>query len=153
MLLDSGLKLAETTIFRLDELGLSILEDGLYVGKDRLSDPVFVDQLTRFVRASLAGWKHAVSRPREAVQILVQKFPGLDREHQLRMASEVNMLVNSDQHSLGLLAVDTFAVNVQTLGYGSEGSPLSRGQLGEVWTHRIWRTLDDQEHSPLSDET
>ena len=74
-LLDNGLPLDEVSVFRFENSEYNLLEDGLYVDQQRLTDPLFLDTVTRFVRASLKGWAFSVERPAEAVEILLQRFP------------------------------------------------------------------------------
>ena len=49
----------ELTVFSYEAMDVATLEDGLYVLEDNLKDPVFVDKMVRFVRASMKGWKYA----------------------------------------------------------------------------------------------
>ncbi len=151
-LLDAGLPLNQTAIFRFDDAKYSLLEDGLYVDNSRLSDPHFVDAVTRFTRASLDGWAFAVERPAEAVEILLQRFPDLDRSHQTRMANEVIRLVDISNEPLGRLGIDAFDAHAQFLGYDTVGTNLADDPVRGAWSHSIWRMLDNYEHSPLSDE-
>jgi len=58
--LDAGYSPDNLTIFNYTEMGNDLLEDGLYVMEDTLSDPAKVDAYTRFVRASMKGWQYAL---------------------------------------------------------------------------------------------
>ena len=49
----------ELTVFSYEAMDVATLEDGLYVLEENLNDPVFVDKMVRFVRASMKGWKYA----------------------------------------------------------------------------------------------
>lgn len=151
-LLDAGLTLAEATLFRFEDLNRRTLEDGLYVDQQRLDDPKFVEHLTRFVRASLSGWAYAASRPVEAVEILVQRFPELDREEQLRMAMSVIPLLDTENSPLGRLDVKIFDENASLLGYQTDQQWALGEPNNKAWTHQVWRQLDHHQHSPLSDE-
>lgn len=151
-LLDAGLQLRKSTIFRLAELNSSLLEDGLYASQDRLKDPEFLDKAVRFTRASLLGWAYAIESPAEAVEILVQRFPHLDRSTQLRMAKEIIRIVDVSNFPLGRLAVDSFEEQIEFLGYDAQDSNRDEAAIRGAWTHTVWRQLDNHEHSPLSDE-
>src|ERR1700704_96837 len=59
-LLDAGMKPSQLVIFRYDNLGVAVLEDGLYVQQPTLADPAKLERLARFLRASVAGWATAV---------------------------------------------------------------------------------------------
>ena len=115
-LLDNELPLSDTTIFRFENSVDRLLEDGLYVDRVRLEDPEFLDALIRFTRASLAGWAFSAERPAEAVEILLQRFPNLDRTHQTRMATEIVRLIDQDNEPLGRLSVEGFDGHAEFLG-------------------------------------
>lgn len=151
-LLNAGLPLDEARIFRLDNFESNLLEDGLYVDQERLKDPQFIDVVTRFTRASLSGWEYAVERPAEALEILLQRFPHLDRLHQTRMVTEIIRLINSPNQPIGRLAVEQFDAHAVFLGYNKALSDVTNNLVKGAWSHSIWRMLDNYEHSPLSDE-
>ena len=151
-LLDGGVQVADTTIFRLGELNHGLLEDGLYVDERRLEDPDFVNLLTRFLRASLKGWEFAVDNPSEALEILLQRHPGLDRAHQERMAEEVTSLVNKSNVPIGLLYVGDYERSQQILNdwyLQQRGMPL---RDEKIWTDRIWRATTYAPEQDLPDE-
>ena len=151
-LLDAGLPLDDVSIFRFENSDYNLLEDGLYVDQKRLTDPIFLETVTRFTRASLAGWAFTVERPAEAVEILLQRFPHLDRSHQTRMATEIIRLIDSSNEPLGRLAVDRFDAHAVFLGYDTSLSNSTNEPVKGAWSHAVWRMLDNYEHSPLSDE-
>ena len=102
--LDAGYGPDNLTIFNYTEMGNDLLEDGLYVLEDRLADPAFADQMTRFVRASMKGWQYAAENPAEAAQIIVDADEtGAARlEHQEYMMSEVAKLVDTEDPALDI---------------------------------------------------
>ncbi|MEK9986174.1 MAG: TRIC cation channel family protein, partial [Opitutae bacterium] len=151
-LLDSELPLSDTTIFRFENSVDRLLEDGLYVDRVRLEDPEFLDALIRFTRASLAGWAFSAERPAEAVEILLQRFPNLDRTHQTRMATEIVRLIDQDNEPLGRLSVEGFDAHAEFLGYDIGVTDREHNPIIDAWSHTVWRMLDDYDHSPLSDE-
>ena len=151
-LLDAGLPFDDISIFRFENFESNLLEDGLYVDQERLKDPKFIDVITRFTRASLSGWEFAVKRPAEAVEILLQRFPHLDRLHQRRMTAEIIRLIDSSSQPLGRLAVEQFDEHAVFLGYDTDLSDAKNNSVKGAWSHSIWRMLDNYEHSPLSDE-
>ncbi len=151
-LLDNELPLSDTTIFRFENSVDRLLEDGLYVDRVRLEDPEFLDALIRFTRASLAGWAFSAERPAEAVEILLQRFPNLDRTHQTRMATEIVRLIDQDNEPLGRLSVEGFDAHAEFLGYDIGVTDREQNPITNAWSHTVWRMLDDYDHSPLSDE-
>lgn len=102
--LDAGYGPDNLTIFNYTEMGNDLLEDGLYVLEDSLSDPAKVDAYTRFVRASMKGWQYALDNPEEAAQIVVDsdETGAATLEHQLYMVGEVSKLVDPTDASLDM---------------------------------------------------
>ncbi|MET0169573.1 MAG: ABC transporter substrate-binding protein [Aliihoeflea sp.] len=71
-LLDAGVPEDSLKVFNYADEGVGMLEDGLYVMQDRLDDPDFVDQMVRFVRASMRGWEYAKDNVDEAAGIVLE---------------------------------------------------------------------------------
>ena len=69
--LDAGVSEDELVTFRYEDYGVSTLEDGIWALEENLEDPEFVDRMTRFVRASMAGWAWAAENPDEAALIVL----------------------------------------------------------------------------------
>jgi NitT/TauT family transport system substrate-binding protein len=120
-ILDGGLKPEDLLVFNYRDEGVGMLEDGLYVLEDKLADPAFKDEMVRFVRASMKGWKYAVENPDEAAQITVDADPSgaATIEHQKYMMSEVAKLI--DPEFKGALNVDDFNQTVATLLSSKDG--------------------------------
>ncbi|KRA47678.1 ABC transporter substrate-binding protein [Devosia sp. Root635] len=102
--LDAGYGPDNLTIFNYTEMGNDLLEDGLYVLEDSLSDPAKVDAYTRFVRASMKGWAYAAENPEEAAQIVVDMDDtgAATLDHQLYMTGEVAKLVDPTDPKLDM---------------------------------------------------
>jgi NitT/TauT family transport system substrate-binding protein len=69
--IDAGVKPEDLVTFKYEEQGVATLEDGIYTLEASLADPAMADKLTRFVRASMKGWKYAEANVTEAAQIVV----------------------------------------------------------------------------------
>lgn len=106
--LDAGYGPDNLTIFNYTEMGNDLLEDGLYVMEDTLSDPAKVDAYTRFVKASMKGWQYALDNPEEAAQIVVDsdETGAAELAHQLYMVGEVSKLVDADDAALDMTTYD-----------------------------------------------
>jgi len=100
--LDAGYGPDNLTIFNFSEMGNDLLEDGLYVMEDTLSDPARLDAYVRFVEASMKGWQYALDNPAEAAQIIVDadETGAAEYDHQLYMVGEVSKLVDASDASL-----------------------------------------------------
>lgn len=106
--LDAGYGPDNLTIFNYTEMGNDLLEDGLYVMEDSLTDPAKVDAYTRFVRASMKGWDYALKNPEEAAQIVVDmdETGAAELAHQLYMVGEVSKLVDAADPALDMTTYD-----------------------------------------------
>jgi len=93
--LDAGIPEDSLTLFDFTEEEVGMLEDGLYVLEDRLDDPEFVDQMVRFVRASMRGWEYAKANPEEAAEIVLENdmSGALTLESQVYQVNEAAALV------------------------------------------------------------
>jgi NitT/TauT family transport system substrate-binding protein len=137
--LDGGLKPEDLVVFNYRDEGVGMLEDGLYVLQEKLADPAFKDELVRFVRASMKGWKYAVENPDEAAQIVVDSDPSgaATLEHQKYMMGEVAKLI--DPEFKGALNVDDFAQTVATLLASKDGenAPITKEPAAGAYTSEI----------------
>ncbi|MBT3197529.1 MAG: ABC transporter substrate-binding protein [Gammaproteobacteria bacterium] len=94
-LLDRGMREEEIISFNFDTLGVSTLEDGLYVLESHLRLPRLRQRLVRFIAATLEGWYYTQQHPEEALEIILDNDPTgmLDEKHQRRMLGIVMELV------------------------------------------------------------
>jgi NitT/TauT family transport system substrate-binding protein len=133
--LDAGVNPDELITFKYEDQGVATLEDGIWVLEDNLKDPVFVDKMTRFVRASMKGWKYAEANPEEAGAIIIENDEtGAQSEAaQVRMMQEVAKLTAG---SNGALAEADFQRTVDTLLAGGSDPVISKQPEG-AWTSVI----------------
>jgi NitT/TauT family transport system substrate-binding protein len=133
--IDAGIKPKELVTFKYDDQGVATLEDGLYVLEEKLNDPAMADKLTRFVRASMKGWKYAEEHPAEAAEIVLEndETGAQTIEHQTRMAGEIAKLTAG---STGALDEADFKRTVETLLSGGSDPVISKAPEG-AWTHAI----------------
>ncbi|QYK39987.1 MAG: ABC transporter substrate-binding protein [Paracoccaceae bacterium] len=136
--LDAGYKPDDLAFFSYRDQGVVVLEDGLYVMEDRLADPAFKDQMVRFVRASMKGWKYAEANPAEAAQIVVDADQtGLQTlEHQTYMMGEVAKLTAG---SSGALDPADFEQTVASLlsAVSAENPAITKAPEGMAYTLEI----------------
>ncbi|MFN4272486.1 MAG: ABC transporter substrate-binding protein [Aliihoeflea sp.] len=111
--LDAGIPEDSLTLFDFTEEGVGMLEDGLYVLEERLEDPEFVDQMVRFVRASMRGWEYAKANPEEAAEIVLENdmSGALTLESQIYQVNVAAGLVGDS----AALDPDAYEQTVQTL--------------------------------------
>lgn len=113
-IIDAGLTPDDLVVFKYEDLGVSTLEDGMYVLGSNLEDAAFKAKMVKFVRASMKGWKYAEEHPDEAAMIVLDNdSTGAQTEkHQKRMMSEVAKLTAG---SNGALDVDAYQRTVDSL--------------------------------------
>ncbi|WP_299841351.1 ABC transporter substrate-binding protein [uncultured Paracoccus sp.] len=133
--LDAGIAEADLVTFKYEDQGVATLEDGLYTLQENLDNPEMVDKLTRFVRASMKGWKYAEENPEEAAEIVLEndETGAQTIEHQTRMMTEVAKLTAG---SNGALDEADYQRTVDTLLSGGSDPVISKAPEG-AWTHAI----------------
>ena len=136
--LDAGFAPEDLTFFSYRDQGVTVLEDGLYVMEDRLGDPDFVDQMSRFVRASMKGWKYAEEHQSEAAQIVVDADQtGLQTiEHQTYMMSEIAKLTAGGSGALDPADFDATVASLLA-AVSPENPAITHAPEGMAWTHEI----------------
>lgn len=134
-IIDAGLSPDDLMVFKYEDQGVATLEDGLYVIEERLGDAAFADQLARFVRASMKGWKWAEENPTEAAMIVLEyDETGAQTEaHQVRMMGEIAKLTAG---SNGALDPADYERTVATLMAGGSDPVITKAPEG-AWTHAI----------------
>jgi NitT/TauT family transport system substrate-binding protein len=134
-IIDAGLTADELVVFKYQDQGVATLEDGLYVLEDRLKDAAFQDQMVRFVRASMKGWKWAEENPATAADIVLENdATGAQTEkHQRRMMGEIAKLTAG---SNGALDPADYERTVATLMKGGSDPVITKKPTG-AWTHMI----------------
>ena len=133
--LDAGVSEDELITFKYEDQGVATLEDGIYALEENLDDPVFVDKMVRFVRASMRGWKWAEENPAEAAGIVLDNDEtGAQSEAaQVRMMGEIAKLTAGSD---GSLDPADFQRTVDTLLAGGS-DPVISAQPEGAWTSVI----------------
>ena len=134
-MLDAGVSEDELVTFKYEDQGVATLEDGIWALEENLEDPVFVDKMVRFVRASMKGWKYAEENPDEAAMIVLDNdATGAQTEaHQVRMMGEIAKLTAGSD---GSLDEADYQRTVDTLLAGGSDPVISKAPEG-AWTHAI----------------
>ncbi|MEL7464395.1 MAG: ABC transporter substrate-binding protein [Pseudomonadota bacterium] len=134
-IIDAGLTPDDLVVFKYEDQGVSTLEDGMYVLEENLNDPVFVDKMVRFVRASMKGWKYAEANPDEAAEIVLENdATGAQTEkHQKRMMGEIAKLTAGSNGALDPADFDRTVEQLLTSG----SDPVISKKPEGAWTHAI----------------
>lgn len=133
--IDAGVSPDELITFKYEDQGVATLEDGLYVLEENLSDPAFADKMTRFVRASMKGWKWAEENPEDAAMIVLDndETGAQTEKHQVRMMGEIAKLTAG---SAGALDEADYQRTVDTLLAGGSDPVITAAPEG-AWTSDI----------------
>ncbi|CDZ49734.1 ABC transporter substrate-binding protein [Neorhizobium galegae] len=96
-------------IFVPEDSGVSFPRDTLIVSEQTAKEkPELVE---KFLRASIKGWKYALTHEKEAIDIVMKVAPTLDRAQQEVMLSEIKKLMVAGKGGTdGLFAIDKTAV-------------------------------------------
>ena len=133
--IDAGVSPDDLITFKYEDQGVATLEDGLYVLEERLEDPAFADAMTRFVRASMKGWKWAEENPDAAAMIVLDydETGAQTEQHQVRMMGEIAKLTAG---SNGTLDPADYERTVASLLSGGSDPVITTEPEG-AWTHAI----------------
>jgi NitT/TauT family transport system substrate-binding protein len=85
----------------MNDEGVAMMEDCLFVSKEWLKNPKNEDKLVRFLRASLKGWKDACADTDAAADIVMKAGSSVSIDHQKFMAAQVKKLVDPDATVIG----------------------------------------------------
>lgn len=131
--LDAGVNPDELITFKYEDQGVATLEDGIYALEENLEDPVFVDKMVRFVRASMEGWRYAEANVDEAAAIIIEydETGAQSEAAQARMMGEIAKLTSG---GTGALDVDAYQRTVDTLLAGGSDPVISTEPVGAFTT-------------------
>lgn len=91
LLLESGLKETDLKVIDMNDAGVAMLEDCLFVKPDWIA--ANEDLFVRFLRASVKGWADACADPEAAGKVVFDADQSVSLEHQVYMAKEIAKLV------------------------------------------------------------
>src|SRR5579862_9578338 len=136
-ILESGqLKASDLIVFKYQNEGVAVLEDGVYTLEKNLKDPAMVAKLAKFVKATDAGWDWAVAHPAEAVDIVLKNDTSgaQKKDHQTTMMAEIAKLVEGSKKGTGYLEPADYERTVKVV---LENKVISKKPVG-AWTHAVW---------------
>jgi NitT/TauT family transport system substrate-binding protein len=96
-------QLDQLSIIDFNKEGTAMLEDGIFVTEDWLSDAKNQDITERFLRASFKGWIHCRDNADECVDFVLKQGPALPRGHQTWQMNEINKLIWPSENGIGIM--------------------------------------------------
>ena len=94
LLLESGISKDDLNVINMNDEGVAMMEDCLFVNSEWASKNE--DLMVRFLRASIKGWKDAVTDPEAAGKTVYDVDKSVSLEHQVYMAKEVAKLASPE---------------------------------------------------------
>lgn len=107
LLLESGIDSSELNVLDMNDEGVAMLEDNLFVTKEWIAENE--ELFVRFLRATIKGWADACADPAAAGQIVYDVDQSVSLEHQVYMAEEIAKLVvpeGFDPANIGFMDMD-----------------------------------------------
>ena len=94
VVLESGVKLSDLTVWNYAKEGVSMLEDGLFAKRDYLDKNRATT--VKFLKASIRGWQDVLKNPKEAASIVYgyDTLKAATLNHETYMATEVAKLIS-----------------------------------------------------------
>ena len=98
----------DLNILAMEEAGTAMLEDGVFVRGDWISDEKNQDIAKRFLKASFRGWIFCRDNAEECLQIVLDNGPTLGEAHQRWMLNEINALMWPNEGTFGVMNEEDF---------------------------------------------
>ena len=107
LLLESGIDASELNVIDMNDEGVAMLEDCLFVSSEWITENE--DLYVRFLKASIKGWADACADPAAAAQIVYEVDESVSLDHQVYMAGEIAKLTvpeGFDPADIGYIDMD-----------------------------------------------
>jgi len=107
---DSGqlFTLDDMNVITMEDAGTAMLEDGVFVRGDWISDEKNQDIAERFLRASFRGWIFCRDNQEECLQIVLDNGPTLGEGHQRWQMNEINALIWPNDTGIGIMDAEDY---------------------------------------------
>ncbi len=96
-------QLSDLNVFKYQNLGTGMLQDGVFVRGDWIKDPANQATAKKFLEASFRGWIYCRDHLRDCVNIVLKNGPTLGRGHQTWQMNEVNKLIWPAPAGVGIM--------------------------------------------------
>jgi NitT/TauT family transport system substrate-binding protein len=100
--------LDDLNVITMEDAGTAMLEDGVFVKGDWISDTKNQDIATRFLKASFRGWIFCRDNQDECLQIVLDNGPTLGEGHQRWQLNEINALIWPNESGIGIMNAEDF---------------------------------------------
>jgi NitT/TauT family transport system substrate-binding protein len=94
---------SQLNVIKMEDVGTGMLEDGVFVRGDWISNKDNQATAKKFLAASFKGWAYCRDHMQECVQIVLNNGPTLGKGHQTWMMNEINALVWPAPDGIGVM--------------------------------------------------
>jgi NitT/TauT family transport system substrate-binding protein len=94
---------SDLNVIKMEDVGTGMLEDGVFVRGDWISNKDNQETAKKFLAASFKGWAYCRDHMQECVQIVLNNGPTLGKGHQTWMMNEINALVWPAPDGIGVM--------------------------------------------------
>jgi len=142
LLLESGIPESDLVKFDMNDEGVAMMEDCLFVDNNWAKQNK--DVLVRFLKAAIKGWAYASANPEEAGKIVSEIGQSVSEAHQVYMAKEVAKLVvpaGFDAAEIGKLDDKSLGLTLDLAKKYASSSEvdLKPLKLADVYTDTYWK--------------
>jgi len=95
--------LKDLNVFKMSELGVGMLQDGIFVRGDWIADKANQATAVKFLQATFRGWAFCRDNYRACVNIVLEQGTALPRGHQTWQMNEVNALIWPNRLGIGIM--------------------------------------------------
>ncbi len=103
-------QLGDLNVISMEDAGTAMLEDGVFVRGDWISDEKNQDIAKRFLKASFKGWVFCRDNPDECLDIVLENGPTLGEGHQRWQLNEINALIWPAPKGIGVMDPQSYDV-------------------------------------------
>jgi NitT/TauT family transport system substrate-binding protein len=96
-------QLSDLNVFKLQDVGTGMLEDGIFVRGDWIANKDNQRTAKRFLAASFRGWIYCRDHVNECTQIVLDNGPTLGKGHQTWQMNEINALIWPAPDGIGVM--------------------------------------------------
>ncbi len=137
--------ISDLNVIKLAEVGAGMLEDGIFVRGNWISDAKNQDVARRFLKATFKGWVFCRDHFSECLQIVLDHDPTLGTGHQRWQLNEVNALIWPAPLGGGVMDPAQFNNTVDiSLEFGVIKSPPTAGAMRVDLTAAAVAALKDE---------
>jgi NitT/TauT family transport system substrate-binding protein len=127
-------RLADLNVFRLEDEGTGMLEDGLFARQDWVNGNR--DIAMRFIAASDRGWIYCRDHVQQCTRIVLENGPKLGKGHQLWQMNEINSLIWPSSEGIGVMNRAAFE---QTAAFALKYKSLKRAASAKAYETQLAR--------------